>query len=263
VITSLQARGLASPHGFLGRTGGVSQGLFESLNVGLGSSDLPANVHENRRRAVDAVAPGARLVTVHQVHSAIAVEAEIWSDAARHDPTGREFQARPQADAIATNRPGLVLGVLTADCAPLLFEDAGAQVVAAAHAGWKGALSGVIGATVDLMERLGASRARIRAAIGPCISRRSYEVGTDFQARFEAADPDFSRFFAAGRPGHAHFDLEAFCLHRLAEAGISQAEALHTDTCTDPARFFSYRRTTHAGEPDYGRQLSLIALPPL
>lgn len=249
MITQLEARGLQSPHGFLGRTGGVSDGLFDSLNVGLGSSDMRANVLENRRRAVDAVAPGARLVTLHQVHSALAVEAGDWPD-----------DRRPEADAVVTDRPGLVLGVLTADCAPLLFEDREAGVIGAAHAGWKGALSGVIGATVDLMEKLGAQRSRIHAAIGPCIARRSYEVDLAFQQRFETADPETARFFAAGRPGHAHFDLEACCLARLAEAGVGQAEALGADTLSDPERFFSYRRTTHAAEPDYGRQLSLIAL---
>jgi YfiH family protein len=184
------------------------------------------------------------------VHSAIAIEAGDWPDS-----------ARPHADALVTSRPGLALGILTADCAPLLFEDAQAGVIGAAHAGWKGALGGVIEATVAAMEALGASRDRIAAAIGPCIARRSYEVDTGFRARFESADPDHAAHFTDGRPGHAWFDLEGFCLQRLADAGICRAEALGADTRSDPQRFFSYRRTTLAGEPDYGRQLSLIALP--
>ncbi|WP_199555995.1 peptidoglycan editing factor PgeF [Sandaracinobacteroides hominis] len=249
MITRLTARTLSSPHGFLGRTGGVSEGIFTSLNVGLGSCDRVEAVRENRRRAVEAVAPGARLVTLHQVHSALAVEAGDWPD-----------DARPHADAVVTNRPGLALGILTADCGPLLFEDAEAGVIAAAHAGWKGAFTGVIGATVDLMEKLGARRDRIAAAVGPCIARRSYEVDVAFRTRFEDADAENALFFAEGRPGHAHFDLEAYCLHRLREAGVERAEALGADTKSDPGRFFSYRRTTLAGEPDYGRQISLIAL---
>jgi YfiH family protein len=249
VITRLESHLLTSPHGFLGRTGGVSQGLFASLNVGLGSSDSPLHVRENRARALAAVAPGARLVTLHQVHSARCVEAGDWPD-----------EDRPQADALVTDRPGLALGILTADCAPLLFEDAAAQVIGAAHAGWKGALGGVVEATVAAMEGLGARRSRIAAAIGPCIARRSYEVDDGFRARFEAAHPDHAAFFTDGRPGHAWFDLEGFCLQRLADAGVTHAEALGADTRSDPARFFSYRRTTLAGEPDYGRQLSVIAL---
>ncbi|MGL6043988.1 MAG: peptidoglycan editing factor PgeF [Sandaracinobacteroides sp.] len=250
-ITRLVSEGLSSPHGFLGRTGGVSAGLFDSLNVGLGSSDTAAAVHRNRARALAAVAPGLPLVTLHQVHSAIAVEAGDWS-----------LDRRPHADALVSNRPGVALGVLTADCAPVLLEDAQARVIAAAHAGWKGALTGVLDATVGLMEKLGAERHRIRAVIGPCIARRSYEVGTDFQARFEAVDPDNSRFFTDGSSGHSHFDLEAYCLYRLAGAGVGRAEALGIDTCADAARFFSYRRTTRAAEPDYGRQISLIASAP-
>ena len=250
MITRLTAGSLGFPHGFLGRTGGVSQGLFDSLNVGLGSSDDPAHVHENRRRARDAVAPTARLVTLHQVHSARAVEAGDWAD-----------DARPEADGLVTDRPGLALGILTADCAPLLFEDAEAGVIGACHAGWKGALGGVIGATIGLMERLGARPGRIAAAVGPCIGRRSYEVDDGFRSRFEAADPENGLFFTDARPGHALFDLEGYCIRRLAESGIHAAEGLGADTRPDDGRFFSYRRKTLAGEPDYGRQLSLIALP--
>lgn len=249
MITRLEARGLESPHGFLGRTGGVSQGIFDSLNVGLGSSDDQAHVRENRARALAAVAPGARLVTLHQVHSAIAVEAGDWAE-----------NARPEADGLVTNRPGIALGILTADCAPLLLEDAAAGVIGACHAGWKGALGGVIGTTVDLMVQLGARRERIAAAVGPCIGRRSYEVDEGFRARFEAAEADNGAFFTDGRPGHALFDLEGYCLKRLADAGVTRAQGLGADTKPDAARFFSYRRKTLAGEPDYGRQLSLIAL---
>ncbi len=249
MITCLTARGLAFPHGFLGRTGGTSTGLYTSLNVGLGSSDDAAHVRENRVRALNSVAPGAQLVSLHQVHSAIAVEAGDWPDS-----------ARPEADALVTNRPGVAIGVLTADCAPLLFEDRQAGVIGAAHAGWKGALTGVIGATVDLMEKLGARRGHIAAAVGPCIARRSYEVDDAFRARFEAANPENGAFFIDGKPGHAFFDLEGFCLSQLAAAGITRAEGLGADTKADDARFFSYRRTTLAGERDYGRQISLIAL---
>jgi YfiH family protein len=250
LITCLTAGSLGFPHGFFGRTGGVSLGLFESLNMGLGSFDDVAHVHENRLRARDAVAPSARLVTLHQVHSARAVKAGDWPD-----------DARPEADGLVTDRPGLALGILTADCAPLLFEDAGAGVIGACHAGWRGAFTGVIGATVDLMERLGARRDRIAAAVGPCIGRRSYEVDDEFRPRFEQADPDNGAFVPDGRTGPAVFDLEGFCLKRLAEAGVARAEGLGADTMSDPVHFFSYRRKTLAGEPDYGRQISLIALP--
>ncbi|MCG2839601.1 peptidoglycan editing factor PgeF [Sandaracinobacter sp. RS1-74] len=250
MITRLTAHGLTFPHGFLGRTGGVSTGLFDSLNVGLGSSDDPALVRENRARALAVVSPDARLVSLRQVHSATAVEAGDWTD-----------DARPEADALVTDRPGLALGVLTADCGPLLFEDRQAGVIAAAHAGWKGALGGVIGATVERMEKLGACRGRIAAAVGPCIGRRSYEVDEAFRARFEAANVENGAFFTDGRAGHALFDLEGYCLFRLAEAGVTRAEGLGVDTKAESARFFSYRRTTLAGEADYGRQLSLISLP--
>ena len=239
------------PHGFLGRRGGVSEGVCAGLNVGLGSDDDPDAIAENRRRAVAAVAPGARLVTVHQVHSADALLAAApWPD-----------DARPKADAIVTDRPGLALGILTADCTPILFADRTAGVIAAAHAGWKGALAGVIEATLALMERHGADRARVAAVIGPVIARRSYEVDDGFLRRFAEADPANELFFSPGRPGHLQFDLEAYVLARLAAAGVTRAEALGLDTYSEPDRFFSYRRATHRGEPDYGRQISLIALP--
>ena len=239
------------PHGFLGRKGGVSQGLIASLNVGLGAGDERAAVRENRRRALAAVAPGAALVTVHQVHSADAVHAAApWPD-----------EARPHADALVADRPGLALGIVTADCTPVLLADRAAGVIAAAHAGWKGALGGVIEATLALMERHGADRARIAAAVGPVIARKSYEVDEAFLRRFAEADPANERFFTPGREGHHQFDLEAYVLARLAGAGVTRAEALGLDTYADPERFFSYRRATHKGEPTYGRQLSLIALP--
>jgi YfiH family protein len=239
------------PHGFLGRGGGVSTGIFAGLNVGLGSSDDPRAIAENRRRATEAVLPGAQLVTLHQVHSpeAVAVTAP-FPDA-----------DRPRADALVTDRPGLLLGILTADCVPVLFADPEAGVVGAAHAGWKGAIAGVTDATLSAMERLGADRGRIAAALGPCIARASYEVDDAFAARFEAAEPDNERFFTAGRPGRQQFDIEAYVAARLAAAGVRRIETLGLDTCANEDRFFSYRRTTHGGEPDYGRQISLIGLP--
>lgn len=238
------------PHGFLGRRGGVSEGVCAGLNVGLGSDDAREAIHENRRRAAAAVAPGAALVTVHQVHSPDAVVAVApWPD-----------DARPHVDAIVTDRPGLALGILTADCAPLLFADEAAGVIGAAHAGWKGAFGGVIESTLAAMEGLGADRGRIAAAIGPAIARKSYEVDEGFLRRFAEADPENERFFAPGRPGHHQFDLEGYAAARLAAAGVRRVEALGLDTYGDADRFFSYRRSTHAGEPTYGRQISLIAL---
>jgi len=238
-------------HGFLGRRGGVSRGVCAGLNVGLGSDDARASVHENRRRAVEAVAAGTRLVTVHQVHSPDAVYAAApWPD-----------DSRPHADALVTDRPGLALGILTADCAPVLLADRQAGVIAAAHAGWKGAFGGVLESALGLMEKYGADRARIAAAVGPAIARKSYEVDEAFARRFAEGDPDNDRFFTPGREGHHQFDLEAYVLARLAQAGVTRAEALGLDTYSDSKSFFSYRRATHKGEPTYGRQLSLIALP--
>lgn len=251
-VEVITAQALASvPHGFLGRRGGVSTDLYAGLNVGLGSEDEQAAIQENRRRAVDAVLPGAALVTLHQIHSAEAVVAETpWPD-----------DARPHADALVTNRPGLLLGVLTADCTPVLLADVQAGVVGAAHAGWKGALDGVTDSTIAAMEKLGASRDRIVAAIGPVIARSSYEVDDGFARRFEGADPANERFFSPGRAGHQQFDLEAYVAERLVAAGISRVEMLGLDTYADPERFFSFRRATHRGEPGYGRQISLIGLP--
>ncbi|QIG81670.1 peptidoglycan editing factor PgeF [Stakelama tenebrarum] len=237
-------------HGFLGRRGGISSGVHAGLNVGPGSTDEAEAVAENRRRASEAVLPGARLVTLYQVHSADAVSViEPYED-----------RLRPHADALVTDRPGLLLGILTADCAPVLLADLAAGVVGAAHAGWKGAIGGVTDSTIAAMETLGADRSRIAAAIGPCIARASYEVDETFLKRFTIEDPENERFFAAGRPGHHQFDLEAYVANRLALAGVGRIEALGLDTYADPDRFFSYRRATHHGESDYGRQISVIGL---
>jgi YfiH family protein len=252
MIEAVQAAALGQVrHAFLGRAGGVSQGVCAGLNVGLGSDDDREAVRTNRRLAVEAVAPGARLVTLHQVHSATAIAVtEPFPD-----------DARPPADGMATDRPGLALGILTADCAPVLFADAEAGVIGAAHAGWKGALGGVVEATVAQMERLGAQRSRIAAAVGPCIARRSYEVDDPFFQRFSEAEASNERFFASGaREGRHQFDLEAFVLSSLAASGLKRIEALGEDTYSQPERFFSYRRATHRGEADYGRQVALIAL---
>ncbi|MDE2404248.1 MAG: peptidoglycan editing factor PgeF [Sphingomonadales bacterium] len=238
------------PHGFLGRRGGVSTGLVSGLNVGLGSGDDPAAVAENRRRAAAAVLPGARLVTVYQVHSLDCVVAGAWPDA-----------DRPHADALVTDRPGLLLGIVTADCAPVLLADRDAGVIGAAHAGWKGAFGGVIENTVAAMARLGAQRERIVAAIGPCIAVASYEVDEAFRARILSGPAGADGHFVAGvRPGHWQFDLEGYVAARLRGTGIAAIEPLGLDTYADPARFFSFRRATHRGEPDYGREIALIGL---
>jgi len=251
-ITPFKARALDGvPHGFLGREGGVSTGILAGLNVGLGSNDDREAIGENRRRAVAAVLPGAALVTVHQVHSAEAViVSEPFAD-----------NARPHADALVTDRPGLLLGILTADCVPVLLADVAGGVVGAAHAGWKGALHGVTDATIEAMEKLGARRERIAAATGPCIARASYEVDDAFVRRFEEADPANERFFLfAGKAGHQQFDIEAYVAARLAAAGVGRVETLGLDTYAHADRFFSYRRATHSGEPDYGREISLVGL---
>ena len=237
-------------HGFLGRGGGVSTGMLASLNVGIGTSDDPAVIVENRRRAAEAVLPGAALVSLYQVHGEKTVNVTVPFAA----------DARPRADGMVTDRPGLLLGILTADCAPVLLADRAAGVVGAAHAGWKGALAGITDSTIAAMERLGARRNRIAAAVGPCIARSSYEVDDAFARRFAAADPANERFFAPARQGHHQFDLEAYVAHRLAAAGVLRVEAMGLDTYADEARFFSYRRATHRGEPDYGRLISLIGL---
>ena len=250
-VEIIRARALDGvAHGFLGRRGGVSAGVHAGLNVGVGSEDDPAVVEENRRRARDAVLPDARLVTLYQVHSAdcVTVLAPF------------EERLRPRADALVTDRPGLALGILTADCAPVLFADREAGVVGAAHAGWKGAIGGVTDSTLAAMEALGARRERVVAAVGPCIARASYEVDTGFFRRFAEVDPENERFFADGKPAHFQFDLEAYVAHRLAAAGVKTVEMLGLDTYADAGRFFSYRRARHRGEPDYGRQVSIIGL---
>ena len=238
------------PHGFLGRRGGVSTGILEGLNVGTGSSDDRDVIAENRRRAIDAVLPGADLATVHQIHSGEAVYvAEPWPQ-----------DQRPRADAMVTDRPGLLLGILTADCAPVLLADSKARIVGAAHAGWRGAVAGVTDAAIAAMEGIGARRERIAAAVGPCIAQPSYEVDEAFRQRFVDEDPANGRFFVTAAAGTLHFDLPAYVRHRLIAAGIDEVETIHLDTYADPERFFSYRRATHRGEPDYGRQLSVIGL---
>ena len=238
------------PHGFLGRRGGVSQGLVAGLNCGLGSGDDPAAIDRNRALAAAAVLPGAALTGVYQIHSATCVTVDQpWSNA-----------ARPQADALVTARPGVLLAILTADCAPVLLADRETGVVGAAHAGWKGALAGVTDQCIAAMEALGARRARITAAIGPCIAQASYEVDQAFADRFAAADPRTAQFFAPGRPGHWQFDLEGYVAGRLEQAEIGAVERLGLDTLSQPSRFYSYRRATHRGEPAYGRQISLIGL---
>ncbi|MEO0499806.1 MAG: peptidoglycan editing factor PgeF [Pseudomonadota bacterium] len=246
----LAADMLGVPHGFFGRRGGVSTGAMASLQCGLGADDDRDAVAENRRRAAGAVLPGASLSGLHQVHGieVVTIDAPIADS------------ARPKADALVTAVPGLGLGIVTADCAPLLLADAKAGVVGAAHAGWKGALAGVGAATVAAMVALGARRERITAAIGPAIAQASYEVDAAFVARFQEADPANERFFAAGRPGHHQFDLEGYNAMRLARAGVTRIACLGQDTYAAPDEYYSYRRATHRGEADYGRQLSVIGL---
>lgn len=250
-LTILRAAALDGvAHGFMGRTGGVSTGPMAGLDMGRRNQAPTPELIENRKRVIAGVAPAAELLTLYQIHSADAVTVrDPWDD-----------EVRPHADALVTDRPGLLLGILTADCAPVLFADREAGVVAAAHAGWKGAIHGVTDATIARMEELGADRSRIAAAVGPCIARASYEVDDGFLTRFAATDPANERFFTPGKPGHHQFDLEAYVVHRLALAGLRRIEALGADTYADPARFFSYRRATHEGAPDYGRQISVIAL---
>ena len=238
------------PHGFLGRRGGVSTGDLAGLNVGTGSGDDREAIAENRRLAIQAVLPGAELATVHQVHSGAAVYAgEPW-----------QHEERPNADAMVTDRPGLLLGILTADCAPVLLADEHAGVVGAAHAGWRGALAGVTDSTIAGMEEIGARRERICASVGPCIAKPSYEVDAAFRRRFLDEDEANDRFFAAGGAERFQFDLPGYVRHRLLAAGIGEVEIIHLDTYADPDRFYSYRRASHQREPDYGRQIALIGI---
>lgn len=236
-------------HGFYTRRGGASSGVFDGLNCGFGSSDQAEIVKINRARVAQSmgVAPEA-LITLHQTHSANVVTVT------------RPDQSLPEADGLVTDRPGIALGVLTADCQPVLFADTQAGVIGAAHAGWRGALDGVLEATIEAMEALGASRDRMRAVIGPSISQRAYEVGPEFLETFVAADPDTTRFFANGEADRYHFDLPSYGLHRLRAAGLAEAEWTRHCTYSDAARFYSYRRSVHAGEADYGRLISAIRL---
>jgi polyphenol oxidase len=240
-------------HAFFTRRSGVSEGIYASLNGGLGSSDDPGKVAENRRRMAEAlnIEPTA-LVSVHQVHSPDAVIVE--------GPWNGE---RPRADGMATKTPGIALGITTADCGPVLFADPEANVIGAAHAGWRGAATGVLEATVEAMERLGATRDRIVAVLGPTISQAAYEVGPDFVERLTSENADNARFFRPSeRESHAMFDLPSYIGTRLEAAGIGQFTNLGLCTYSDEDRFYSYRRTTHRGEPDYGRLISAIVLTP-
>lgn len=239
-------------HAFFTREGGVSDGIFRSLNCGFGSGDAAECVAENRRRAMAALAlPPDRLVTCYQIHSPTVVTVE--------EPWRREQS--PRADAMVTRHCGVALGILTADCAPVLFADAAAGIVGAAHAGWKGALGGVLEATVAAMAGLGAAPGRIAAAIGPCIGRRSYEVGPEFPAPFLAEHPSNGDFFApARRDGHFMFDLASYIARRLARAGLAAIGRAEGDTAGEADRFFSYRRGCLEGERDYGRMLAAIVL---
>src|SRR5690242_7205762 len=241
-------------HGFFTREGGVSVGVYKSLNCGAGSRDDRALVFKNRSRAMAAlgIQPG-RLATPYQVHGTKAVVVDtVW-------PVGQG----PEADALVTDRRGIALGIGTADCGPILFADAEARVIGAAHAGWRGALNGVAEATVMSMEKLGAKRARIRAAVGPCIGPRSYEVGSEFPAPFVAIEPKAEQFFRpAPRERHFLFDLPGYVRSRLAAIGLGAVDVVGADTCADENRFFSYRRSVLRKEGDYGRGLSAIALAP-
>ncbi len=250
ILRSENLRAGTLDHGFFGRTGGVSRGIFASLNCGPGSGDAREAIVANRARVAEALFADA-LLTLYQTHSAVAVTvSEPW-----------ELGEGPHADAMVTNRPGLALGVLTADCAPVLLADPDHQVVGAAHAGWKGALSGVIESALAAMERLGAKRAHIAAAVGPCISQMNYEVGPEFRERFVAADSANSRFFKPSlRPEHCQFDLEGYVFHRLRLAGVRNIKLLAACTYAREDGFFSFRRATHRGEQDYGRQISAILL---
>jgi len=250
----LQSKTLALPrivHGFFGRRGGVSEGIFASLNCGPGSGDDRAKVIENRRRAMEMFGNGAKLLTLYQIHSAKAVSVTApW-----------EIGEAPEADTMVTNLPGLALGILTADCAPVLLADSEAGVIGAAHAGWKGALGGVVESAIAAMEKLGAARGRITAAIGPCISQANYEVDDKFHAAFTNPDPGAEQFFVPSeRAGHYRFDLEAFVAMRLDSAGVANIERLSTCTYARTGDFYSFRRATHEGENDYGREVSAIML---
>jgi len=239
-------------HAFFTRAGGVSHGVYASLNAGVGSKDEPQNVAENRARMAAALGvPSGRLLTCYQIHSPAAVVVV--------EPWGQD--ARPRADAIVTGVAGLAVGISTADCGPVLLADAQARVIGAAHAGWRGALAGVTDEAIAAMERLGAARQRMVAALGPMIRQPNYETGTDVRDRFVAADPANARFFRPGtREQHFMFDLAGYVVARLAAAGIGTIEDIEACTYADPDKFFSYRRMTHRGEADYGRHVNAIVL---
>jgi polyphenol oxidase len=240
---------IATRHGFFTRKGGASSGIFAGLNCGPGSTDLSEAVVINRSRVAAAMdVAHDHLLTIHQIHSADVITLTA------------PFAERPKADAMVTATPGIALGILTADCQPVLFHDAVARVIGATHAGWRGTQSGVLEATVAAMEKLGAKRGDISAVIGPTISQIAYEVGPEFINSFVADDPSNARFFVQGKGDRALFDLPALGLHRLRGAGVGHAEWTHHCTYRDPDRFFSFRRTTHAGEADYGRLISVICL---
>lgn len=237
----------AARHGFFTREGGISEGIHAGLNCGAGSTDAPAHVAENRARVAASFGLGAEaLISMHQCHSSdVAVVASGQADVER-------------CDGMVSADPDVLLGILTADCAPVLFEDAQTGIVGAAHAGWRGAIGGVLEATVDAMVRLGAERAQITAVVGPLISQRAYEVGPEFVDEFLDTDPDYSRFFAGGAGDRAQFDLPGFVLHRLRGAGIGDASWTGHCTYSDPARFYSYRRNCHEGVEGYGRLIAVI-----
>lgn len=238
-------------HGFFTREFGVSDGIYAGLNCGQGSADEPQLVAVNRARvAQTAGLPAEALLSVHQVHSADVIE--ITEPSWNGD--------RPKADAMVTKNKAIGLGIVTADCAPVLFSDPESKVVGAAHAGWKGAMSGITDNTIDAMIRLGANRENIRASVGPCISQSAYEVGPEFFEIFLDENRDYSRFFVNGEGDRMLFDLPSFVLHRLHDAGIESASWVRRCTFSEPKKFYSYRRTTHAGEPDYGRLISVIRL---
>jgi YfiH family protein len=241
-------------HGFFTRQGGTSEGLYASLNCGPGSDDAPDRVAENRRRVLTALGlSGGTLLTLYQVHGAeTRIVTEPWPDG-----------NRPQADSMVTDRPGLALGILTADCAPVLLADPHAGIIGAAHAGWKGALHGVIGSTISTMEQLGARREHMTGSVGPCISRASYEVSTEFRTPFYDQNPANDQYFAAGvRNGHLQFDLQGYVRQCLHDAGVGTVDVLNEDTRDQEDVFFSYRRACLRGEADYGRQVSAICLYP-
>lgn len=244
----LCAPGIA--HGFFGRQGGVSEGLYASLNAGLGSGDDPRAVLANRSRAAAALGLNSdALCTPYQVHGA-----DVARVLANAPPD------RPRCDGLVTTEPGIGLAILTADCAPVLLVDPQRRVIGAAHAGWKGLIAGILPAIVAEMERAGGARGRIRAAIGPCIGQSSYEVGPEFVARFVHLEPLFMRFFRSGEADRSYFDLAACCAAQLEALGLAQVEQVHADTCALDAQFFSNRRALLQGQPDYGRNISIIAL---